>query len=110
MVMVSHCRVDEPESGLSKSYLFDDGFAQLSASPYGYDSKTSIIQIVFATYSENGLIYFRGNPVRISPVLRVYHFEYPSFFSRMTKTSCPSNSPMVKSSSNSTLAETRGFV
>lgn len=51
--------VDEPAD---KSYLFADGYIQIPATK-PYRAQQTQLQLTFSTYSENGLIYFRGNPV-----------------------------------------------
>lgn len=44
-------------------YTFAYGFANISRKATGYDGNRTEIEVKFATYSENGLIYFRGHPV-----------------------------------------------
>lgn len=52
---------DEPTD---PSYLFADGYVQIPAVK-PYRAGQTQLWLTFATYSENGLLYFRGNPVMI---------------------------------------------
>ncbi|KHJ44980.1 laminin EGF-like protein [Trichuris suis] len=48
--------------GLVPGSFFRDGYAQVSPNGLLYDVREFRIQVNFATYSESGLLYFRGDP------------------------------------------------
>ncbi|VDP42674.1 unnamed protein product [Soboliphyme baturini] len=50
------------ETALQRGFLFRDGYAQVKPNGLMYDVRKFNIQVNFATYSESGLIYFRGDP------------------------------------------------
>lgn len=46
-----------------RGWLFKDGYAQISSAGELYDSEKLLMRVKFATYVENGLLYFRGDGV-----------------------------------------------
>ncbi|KRZ89656.1 Laminin subunit alpha-2 [Trichinella sp. T8] len=52
----------KPLEGLVQGWMFRDGYAQVAPNSLLYDMREFRIQVNFATYSETGLLYFRGDP------------------------------------------------